>query len=256
MAIDFSDYISILVKPGGNEGLHFTVPAAGLKTLPGKTLLHITLTTGTFADGTNDGGTGREDGYAPFKPRLEPGGTEFTLLIEKLQPAAPKPGEKAVVKGVAALALEEQKLAVLDASGATVATADAATVIVARVHFALLSLNAGESYQLTRRDPLVTLTSETDVDKLCVVYREDAPSGLDRIPGSHYVVFSVTQGGHVPGLELEFHVANPQNTAVFTRGVVNGQPGWTPFGGATTPTKSSVRLNSGGKTTFALVKKQ
>jgi hypothetical protein len=246
--------------------LSFEVDAEKLSTLPGKKLLYITLTTGTFADGTNDGGTGREDGYAPFELTLGAGNKKFTQVIKKLQPSdlgfARNAGEKAVVKGVVALALEEQKLALLDANGATAATTDTATVIVARAHFALLSLKAGERYLLTRRDPLLVLTAEKDVSNLCLVYREDAHPGLEaRIPGSHYFILSVPTDQEVKDLVLDFYTLNPANTTVFNRGSINvkDEEGWKPFTGSLTPAydgKTLHLINSDGKTTFALASKQ
>lgn len=258
MAINLSDYISMLVKPEGS-GLRFTIPvpaAAALNNLPGVKRLHITLTTGDFAQGSGEGGTGREDGYAPFDPAFSQ--NEFTLLIQNLQPQ-PLADGTTVLKGVAALALEQQRLAVLDTNGATVGTADAGLMIVTRIHFAWLSLKAGKRYLLTRVKPLLALTAKTDVAKLCVVYREDALPGLTLVPGSHFVTLSTTGGPSVPNLALEFYTADPRNTQVFNRGVANGQPAWTPFPGAVTPISTAdgeaLSLSSGGKTTFALAKK-
>lgn len=260
--INLSDYINITVSPlidhdctKNDNCLSFEVDAEKLSTLPGKKLLYVTLTSGTFADGTNDGGTGREDGYAPFELTLGAGSKKFTQVIKKLQP-----GEKAVVKGVVALALEEQKLALLDANGTTAATTDIATVIVARVHFALLSLKAGERYLLTRRDPLLVLTAEKDVSNLCLVYREDAPPGLEaRIPDSHYFMLRVPDDQDVADLVLDFYTRNPANTTVFNRGSINGVEGWKPFTGPLTVASDGKTLhliNSNGKTTFALASQQ
>lgn len=272
MAIDpinLSDYINITVTPliddkvtctSNDNCLSFEVDAKKLSALPGKKLLYVTLTSGTFADGTNDGGTGREDGYAPFELTRPNDSKKFTQVIKKLQPAAAKPDEKAVVKGVASLALEEQNLAVLDALDTTVATADAATVIVARVHFALLSLKAGERYLLTRRDPLLVITAEKDVSNLCLVYREDTPPGLEgRVPGSHYFQLSVPNDQTVAHLVLDFYTLNPANTTVVNRGGINGVEGWKPFTGLLTPAtdgKTLRLINSTGNITFALASKQ
>lgn len=265
MAINLSDYINMTITPlkdhdctASDYCLSFEVDAANLRPLPGKKLLHVTLTTGTFADGSDDGGTGREDGYTAFKLADSPGSAKFTRVIKMLQPSEPKPGEKAVVKGLAALALEGQTQAVL-AGGTVAATTTTATLIVARVYFVLLSLKAGNSYLLTYGGPLLAVTAKEDVNNLCLAYRTDTFPGLQRrIANSRYFQFSLANGQNTKGLVLDFYTPDPANTAMFHRGTVNGAEGWQASANPLTVTADGKALrlvNNADNRTFALAKK-
>lgn len=269
MAINLSDYINIKVKPLIDHGcplkdncLSFEVDAGNLQPLPGKKFLLVTLTAGAFADGPDDGGTGREDGYTAFELIGRAGSAQFTQDIKKLQPPVLKPGEKAVIRGMAALALEGQTQAVLNADNTIAATATTATLTVARIHFALLSLKAGDNYLLMHGGKsLLALTANAEINNLCLVYREDTfPRLPNRIPDSYYFQLSFPDGEDVAGLVLDFYTDDPNTATISNRGSINneGEEGWKPFIGslASTADCKALRLvNSDGETIFALTKK-
>lgn len=249
--INLSDFFDITALPHGDHGLKFTCHSEDLSKMQNKSL-PIVLSIGLFGDGTADGGTGREDGYAPRIPDT-PLDSEFTQAVEKLQFAT---NGNIALQGKATLMLDNQKLAILDRQGATIATADAAAVTVMRVYFALLQLKANQRYDLKHRGKdLLTLHTDQDVkiDNLCILYREDAPAGLTRLDGSHYFVLS-HNGDDLPGASLTFYVpSDVQSADVYTYDELSAEK-WVKLP-APDP-KSLLHVKIGENLTFALAGKQ
>ena len=224
MTVEFqSPYFQFSVRPEGEDGLELRVwsDQMDLAALPDKKRIQIALTVGSLAGAADDGGTGREEGYTFDLDEPKPGEREFTLHLEKLQPASQRvdaaelnAGLK-IVQGVAALLLEDQKLTLYDAQGWAAAHLASASVILAEVQFVLLPAQSGVPFVLAQPDKLLTLTPTTDdATQLCIVTRDDFPSGLSRLPGSKYYVFSVPSGERVPAMALTFHLTPEQTGAV------------------------------------------
>ena len=224
MTIEFqSPYIQFIVRPEGEDGLAFRVWSDQLQlaALPGKKRVQVKLTVGSLAGAADDGGTGREEGYTFDLDEPGPGEQEFTLHLKKLQPASEQvggatlnPGLK-IVKGAAALLVEDQKLTLYDAQGWMAAHVAGATVTLARVQFVLLPAQAGVPFALAQQDTLLTLTpTNDDATTLCIVYRDDVPAGLASLPGSKTYVVSAPSGERVPAMALTFYLTPEQTQAV------------------------------------------
>lgn len=250
--INLSDYFDMVAQPHGDHGLKFTCHSKNLSKLPNKSL-PIVLSIGLFGDGTTDGGTGREDGYAPEIPDTPLDPDEFTQTVEKLQFAT---HGNIALQGTATLMLERQELAILDRQRATIATADAAAVTVTRVYFALLEIKANRCYYLKHRgQDLLTLKTGQEVKaaKLCILYREDAPDGLTRLDGSHYFVLSHT-GDDLPKASLTFYApSDDQEAGVFTYDPLSVEK-WVKLS-ASDP-EDLLRVEIGQNLAFALAKEQ
>lgn len=253
MTNDFlSPYINFSIRPRTDDvnELDFEIWSneINLAKLPGLKHIEVTLTVGSFADGNGDGPTHHEEGYTSFKPK--PNGSRLTLQIKDLKPAEEwVEGTKAnlepdnqtevwrqvefggsahyfrvlnggsrIIKGVAALVLENQKVALYDNSDQFVASLQGCEVVLARVHFALIPVKQGKAFVLEQRDNLakrrvlltVTPQSSNGPQALCIVHRSDLavmpPNGWATLPGAFNYMVNAPLERDVPELRLEFHL--------------------------------------------------
>lgn len=252
MATDFlSPYINFSIRPlinGDSWGLDFEIWSnqIDLAKLPGTKHIDVTLTVGGFADGTSDGPTHHEEGYAPFKPT--PDGSRLKLKIERLRCVEEwvegtkeergreseewrevelggvtryfrvLNGGSRIVKGVAALVLKNQMVALYGNSDHPAASLQGCEVVLARVHFALIPAVQGRAFVLEQRSilpkrrALLTLTPQ-DVDgpkALCIVHRTDLesapPDDWRALPGAPNYTIHAPKGHNTPEMRLEFRL--------------------------------------------------
>ena len=207
MAIDFlSPYYTFMPQTQSDNELELRVwsDQTALASLPGRKRLHVTLTTGSFADGIDDGGTGREEGYTAFDlEAVDDGSGQFTRKLDNLQPAAFDGSP--LVRGVVALVLEDQKLTLYDPSGQPLRHLTGATVTLARARFVFIPQLTDQPITLRSQIKLLTIKAADHQSRpLAIVYRDglppNHPKDISAAPGLNYYWFS-----RALDYELEFH---------------------------------------------------
>ena len=256
-ATSSSQFIEVLIAPKGSDGLVFSVQSEQLPlaALSGQKRIRVSLTQGSFADPSGQGGTGREEGYTEFDlTGATADSTEFTLQIVNLQPDA----TSQLIRGTAAVVLEgrELSLGVVDQPPVAVDVAGAAVILV-EVHFVVATLTPQVAFALRQGADLLTVTSTAvNPKRVCVTFRENGPLGLQLLPGSRYFIFQTAANEFVPPMNLTFRLPVAQTTGtdpgsikVFFRQAGN----WRELSGAALAAdQRSVGASTAGQNTFAL----